>query len=230
MNTFTSSSSDRATPIRGCGTRVTGGCYAETTLSAEGTDLDFFFMDPPMPVVSSDIGKVGVNLVERQGVWHILDWVGTKYYENVPDYIEELRRFGLSRRIPKNLDFSKLTNESRIILIHEKAILRGMKSLRWLKKEAGEGACTCPSLNTKDRIKHSERDVSCFYALWDVLDPGERKMPSFTYTSQGVGDKGVTYQPGIFAALPISSLVQVREDSNLENMKKSGLSVSVVQE
>jgi len=221
---------DRATPVRGCGKRVTGGCYAETNLEKDGVPLDFFFMDPPLPVVSQDISSVGVKLVERDGVWHVLDWVGTKHYENVPDYIEELRRFGLSRRIPRNIDFSKLTAESRIVLIHEKAIIRGVKSLRWLKEKSGDGSCQHPGLDKSERRKHSKKEVSCLYALWDALKPGEREMPSFTYSSKGVGDKGIKYAPGIFAALPISCLVQVRSEENIENMKRGSIPVHVVDE
>jgi len=221
---------DRATPVRGCGKRVTGGCYAESNLCSAGVPLDFFFMDTPLPVASNDISSVGVNLVERGGVWHVLDWVGTKHYENVPDYIEELRRFGLSRRLPSNLNFSKLTAESRIILVHEKAIIRGVKSLRWLKEKSGDGSCQHPSLDKSEQRKHSHRETSCLYALWDTLQPGEREMPSFTYTSNGVGDKGIKYRPGIFAALPISQLVQVRSEEHVKNMERSSIPVQVVDE
>jgi hypothetical protein len=40
----------------------------------------------------------------------------------VSDYIEEVRRFGASRKLNPNLDFSQLTRWSRMILIHPYAL------------------------------------------------------------------------------------------------------------
>src|SRR5437016_2413918 len=43
-------------------------------------------------------------------------------YEYTPYYIEETRRFGASRRINPNLELSRLTRESRMILAHPRVI------------------------------------------------------------------------------------------------------------
>jgi hypothetical protein len=97
-------------PVRGCGTRVKGGIYAECKLSPFGMPIEHFLIDPPNPI-PDDLGltPVGVKLFERDGVFHILDWVGSAHYKNVADFIEETRNFGASRRLSKSTDFSKLT-------------------------------------------------------------------------------------------------------------------------
>lgn len=109
---------------RGCGpARDEGGIYAEVGLSPVGLPLSFFLVDPPIPVSCAALGltPVGVTLIEREGVTHVLDWVGSTHYPNVADFVEETLLFGLSRRLPQTLDFARLGPLSRIILVHGRA-------------------------------------------------------------------------------------------------------------
>ncbi len=115
----------KADPVeRGCGEREQGGVYAETGLSRYGTPLEHFLIDPPQPL------PVGLDLINKPQLWedpatgmtHLLIWIGAEHYEYTPDYIEETRRFGASRRINPNLELSRLTRESRMILAHPRAI------------------------------------------------------------------------------------------------------------
>jgi hypothetical protein len=86
---------------------------------------DFLFCPPTrleeLAKWTGELAHLGVKLVQVGSVWHIFDWVGSQHYPNVADFVEEVRRFGLSRRLPKTLDFSKLTAESRIFLVHDRA-------------------------------------------------------------------------------------------------------------
>jgi len=119
-----------ATPgvTRGCGTRQEGALYLEVGLGHGGIPLEFFLADPPIPM-SCDT-KVGVELIERNGVVHVLDWCGEQHYPFVTDVLEEGRRYGFSRRIPRTLDLSRLTSESRILLVHAKGLVVNQEALR----------------------------------------------------------------------------------------------------
>ena len=107
---------------RGCGSRKSGAIYAEVGVGPNGMPVEHFLVDPPIKIDKAEYGlsDVGVKLVEREGVYHIFDIIGEAFYQ-VADYVEETRRFGASRRLPSTLDFSKLTADSRLILLHKRA-------------------------------------------------------------------------------------------------------------
>lgn len=120
---------------RGCGEREPGGVYAESGLANDGVPLETFLLDPPLPVPD------GLDLINKPQLWQrmlpsgdpILDeqgqpiydllmWIGAEHYEFVPDYLEEVRRYGASRKLNPNLDLSLLSRASRMILAHPKAL------------------------------------------------------------------------------------------------------------
>jgi hypothetical protein len=116
---------------RGCGAgRVAGGLYA--VCGGGTTPLEeFLFCPPVLPPANMRIAARGVTLFQHGGIWHIADHIGSEHYPNVADYVEELRRLGLSRRIPTNLDFTLLTRgKSRIVLLHSRAYLRNYRDLQ----------------------------------------------------------------------------------------------------
>ena len=122
----------KADPVpRGCGDREPGGVYAECGLSSRGRPLEEFLIDPPLPI------PPGLDLVNKPQTWQrllpsgepaldgeglpifdLLIWVGQEHYPYVPDYLEEVIRFGASRRLNPNLDLSLLSRSSRMILAH----------------------------------------------------------------------------------------------------------------
>jgi len=122
----------KADPVsRGCGDREPGGVYAECGLSPRGRPLEEFLLDPPMPI------PPGLDLVNKPQTWQrllpsgepaldeeglpifdLLIWVGAEFYPYCPDYLEETRRYGASRRLNPNLDLSLLSRSSRMILAH----------------------------------------------------------------------------------------------------------------
>ena len=115
---------------RGCGMRKSGGLYLEsgTTSSRTARPLEAFLCDPPVPMTTDC--KVGVELIERGGVVHILDWVGAENYPNAADFLEEGRVLGFSRLISKNLDLSRLTADSRILIVHARGLVTNHEELR----------------------------------------------------------------------------------------------------
>jgi hypothetical protein len=108
---------------RGCGYREPGGAYLAVPLVADGVPVEHFLIDPPAVVDGDALGlsAVGVTLVERDGVTHIMDIVGREHYPTVADFIEEVRRLGVSRRVSSTLEFSRVTSESRLLLLHPHA-------------------------------------------------------------------------------------------------------------
>ncbi len=120
----------RAIPgvTRGCGTRKEGGIYLESgTRLGRGRPLEFFLSDPPVPMTCDT--KVGVELIERGGVLHILDWVGEQHYPVITDFLEEGRVLGFSRRIASTLDLSRLTADSRILIVHARGLVVNHEAL-----------------------------------------------------------------------------------------------------
>lgn len=131
---------------RGCGVRSPGGVYLECGLSKNGSPLEAFLVDPPVPPPK---GKGKEELANKPQLWirtarsnsddpateyvvmhpgteqpivDILIWIGAEHYPHVADYIEEGRRYGFSRKLNPNLDLSQLTRSSRMILLHPYAL------------------------------------------------------------------------------------------------------------
>lgn len=222
---------------RGCGaSRTVGAIYAECPLSARGLSLEYCLVDPPIPVDCKELGitQVGVKLVERNGVWHIMDWVGSAHYNNVADYVEEVRRFGLSRRLATNLDFKKLTSQSRILLLHSRAYIYNYDEYKNCEPDVEELEGLVPyPVCPRNLPQHKRPEMSTMCArLWyqDVTggdinaspDDTEgrlrrviRKMPSFQYFAL-TAPEGVkpNYKVAIFASFPIANLAVVKDEEN----------------
>lgn len=231
-----------AIPVaRGCGTRKTGGIYWTLGVGEGGVLLEEFLLDPPRPL-TMDIPPRGVTPICRKNrdgkpVWHLLDWVGQRYYPNVLDFVEEVRRFGLSRRLPENVDFSKLTTESRLLLVHARAFVTN-----WLDFFPDRYyACPCGKHHPE-----TAPQPPCCIAVWgedirkgkpchDEGDPRlvERTMPSFSYLGR-VPPEGVVahYQQAVFASMPATWIEVVGGGTqtvrNLDRARTADLNVREV--
>jgi hypothetical protein len=225
----------KADPVeRGCGEREQGGVYAECGLSPYGTPLEYFLIDPPRPLPE------GLDIVNKPQLWedpateitHLLIWVGAEHYEYCPDYVEESKRFGASRRINPNLELSRLTRESRMILAHPRAI-----NTLWEEQ-------TPPHVCQKHLPRHdavslaklftdpAQKAGPCLFKLWDVIPQedatevleleGEgpvylRRVGSTIYQYQPTGESAEGLQPGLFAALPITGFALIQYDDGTVN-------------
>lgn len=114
--------------VRGCGTRQQSAVYLECGTGYGGRPLEVFLTDPPVPMTCDS--KVGVELVERHGVVHVLDWVGEASYPFAADFLEEGRRYGFSRRVSKTLDLSRLSAESRLLVVHARGLVTNHHDLQ----------------------------------------------------------------------------------------------------
>lgn len=201
--------------IRGCGTRKEGGVYLCFGTSRKGKPIEHFLKDYPQPLNSGlRLSPIGVRLIERDGITHVLDWVGESHYPNVWDYIEEVSRFGSSRHVARNLDFSKLTLRSKHLFVHPRVVVTNWHEFFSAHPYHAPQAWRnfhCP------KHRHDEYDGPCLGICKSLLDPytskgwhGDmvnREMPSFSYTGHRAPE-GFTpqYQAGIFMALPIHQI------------------------
>jgi hypothetical protein len=118
---------------RGCGYRQPGGAYFAVPVGPGGRPIEEFLIDPP--VVIDDprrlgLASVGVTLIERDGVTHVIDIVGREHYPTVASFIDEARRLGISRRAPRTIDFARITPASRLLLAHPHADIANAAEFR----------------------------------------------------------------------------------------------------
>jgi hypothetical protein len=210
--------------IRGCGSRVVGGVYAEVKTGDEGVPIEAFLVDPPSPVDAQALGLTdkGVRLVQLGDTWHVFDIIGENYYPYVADFVEEGRRMGVSRRLPSNLDFSKIDPEkSRLVLLHRRAIITNVEEAGFLNLSH-----ICP----KGIAGHEAGVLSEMCAgLWwhDLssknLDTSQmREFKGGTHYKAWPRPKGSEkpeHDLGIFMTLPISNLTVIKGRNAEENAR-----------
>lgn len=130
----------KAQPVaRGCGERTPGGLYIECGLSPVGRPFDDFLVDPPLPLLP---GLDATTLANKprfirdpaDGTAHLVIWIGAEHYPYVSDYIEEARRFGISRKLSPSVlrqqEATGLSLASRMLLVHPYVINTRWQSQR----------------------------------------------------------------------------------------------------
>jgi len=114
---------DMGRRVRGCGTRSENTLYVCVDTSPFGRPIDHFLIDPPKPWDGPQLRSPMLYHSESLVAYQLVMGIGTKYYPFVPDFVEEARIMGVSKRIPLNYDLSKLTlGLSGLLLIHPRAI------------------------------------------------------------------------------------------------------------
>lgn len=109
-------------PERGCGSRQQGGVYLCVESSFFGFSIEHFLVDPPTPWEGGQL-RAPMLVVGQDDVKHVVLGVGKEFYPYVPDFVEEARVLGVSKRIPYNFDWSQLTpGRSKLLLAHSRAI------------------------------------------------------------------------------------------------------------
>ena len=167
--------------IRGCGKRVAGGIYLATDLSPYGIPLNAFLFDPPWVPLDNDgvphyPGSVGLHLVEnpwQENVVDVWDWIGEEHYEYFPDFWEETKRYGVSRRISSGANFDLLSRKSQLIGFHRKGIYSALNKVfykRLIKEwETGTEMDLCP--------QNKEEEHFCVSYLWQLVENAEENKP-----------------------------------------------------
>jgi len=212
--------------IRACGKRLAAGVYAETRLSPFGEPVEAFILCPPKPIDIAAWGLAprGARLIEIEGVGHIFDIVSKADYR-VADFVQETYRKGASRRLSSKLNFSALTEESRLILIHAQAIIENYNAY------PQPPTVTCPL-----DIHLAQLSEMCAGLWWHDMPPEElqdqaegvqyyRAIPGGVSYSAYPRPEGVIplYRYGIFMSLPITNLAVIkgRNPQEEESAKKA---------
>lgn len=202
---------------RGCGKRKAGGIYACCPLGPGGMPVEYFLYCPPK-VLNFDVPAVGQLPVKIDRVTHLIDWIGAEYYPNVADFIEEVRRFGLSRRISVKAEFSALTSESRLLTAHARAWIHDLDSYN----STDQRYWYCP----KNPIEPPHKGMCLGAVYWDIHEGKEvdflgfmsgtyaaetirellvqRDMPEFSYLGHTLlSYLNKAYSPAVFGGFPI---------------------------
>lgn len=218
---------------RGCGkSRKAGGVYAELGLGPNGQPVEYFLIDPPrlLPFDMPLRTQLPIWVGEMEPILHLLDWVGAGHYPNVTDFVEEVRRMGLSRLLPESLLNSSiqhpvtgetipvlaaLTPDSRLVTVHPKAHIHNITDYphtwdcpRWL-------------------ADHKEHVMCAGAWWWDVEggvsdhERGDRAVkrhmppadPMWAYDAYDrLPDATPAYSPAMFASWPLARLTVVKGD------------------
>jgi len=219
---------ERGPVRRGCGYREEG-LYAVCETSPFGKDISYFLIDPVVPWKGPHL-RAPMLEPNRHGVNHIIMGVGVKYYPFVCDWVEETARLGMSKRIPRKFDVTKLTpGRTKIILFHPRAI------------PDFEYDCDheCP--------KGLEDEHECIGALWPLsaleshrrlhrVEPCSGELegvkvhihtPSVHYLvnvpRRPTDGKGLPYRAGLFIQLPITRFEYVSKTGRVPRGVERGV-------
>lgn len=207
-------------------------------MGKNGQPVEYFLFDPPMALpegirAEDLINKATLWQHPDSEVWHVLLWIGKEYYPYLPDYVEEVRRFGVSRKVSSMLDFSKLTpNASMMIMAHPHARLES-----WMDRQRPD---RCRKLIAGHARADKEVAGPCLFKCWDLV-PAEagtpatdlealgeefagayqRTVAATTYTYKPTGESSQGLVAGLFGAFPIHGISLVRGADGTVNEEKA---------
>ncbi len=177
-------------------------------MQLDGKPLEEFLIDPPVPYIMDPFRAP--QFIERNGINHLLLWVGAEHYPFVSDFIEEIKQFGCSKRIPRDFPIEKLQRESMMLIVHPKAII----------KNHNEFPATeyCPV----DKPLHYKNEEYCLGQTYHFAIPNEGdNFRIIGDTRYKVTPLEISFQPeylaGSFLTLPITNIDYVMtEDKRVD--------------
>jgi hypothetical protein len=240
---------------RGCGERKAGGVYVESGVGPYGSPLSSFLIDPPHPL------PAGLDLINKpqilprewlsgrpvqdetgQVIHDLLIHVGAEHYPWAPDYIEETRRLGASRRLSPNLNFALLTRASHMLLAHRSAIPMNWQDLLppdRCKKHIQWHDLASYTESSQDPHADPHRRGPCLFKLWELIPeaqanavtpmPGQRPLclrlvGSTMYPYQPTGEQVKAWSEGFVLCLPITGFSLIQDaDGNVNSQAKEKL-------
>ena len=103
--------------VRGCGTRDRGGTYLCSGQSLNGQPIESFIMDPAK--LWPGEWHRGFTIVQGRGCNHVAIFISKEDYPSPWSFVEEVRRFGASRKVTPHFPFHLLTPGcSRMLFVH----------------------------------------------------------------------------------------------------------------
>ncbi|MBU1621875.1 MAG: hypothetical protein KKF27_21910 [Gammaproteobacteria bacterium] len=143
-----------------------------TGLAENGVPVESFVVDPP--IAWDDEFFRGIRLRERhvegEVIFDAMMFVGAQNYAYPPDFVEEVRRLGMSKRVPISSVLQKLQpHKSRIYLIHNRCIFPDGYKLHGVHRSAYP-KIERPHIRGEHMhgLFRSEEDEQCTFSLWDI--------------------------------------------------------------
>ncbi len=192
---------------------------------------------------SGSLAATCLDPVTGQPIIDLLTWIGGEHYPYCPDYIEEVKRSGTSRRLNPNLDLTQLTRSSRMILAHPLAL-----NTLWQEQMLPEAcakhiprhdAAGLARLDLDPTQEPQARAGPCLFKTWELIPleaattvlamAGERplclrKIASTIYQYRPSGEAAGGLRSGLFAALPITGVALIRyEDGSVHEKARAKL-------
>lgn len=227
---------------RGCGQRKTDSLYLESEPSLDGLPIEHFLIDPPIPTDNINIlWSRNFQLFEKDGITHLIDWVGEQYYESPWDFIEECRRKGASRRANKNFPFEKLTiGKSMIFFAHKKAIIDGKFCPKFVfppngkDKTDGKRYVGDISYSVRPKVDLTKKEVKEFKkVLYSYLSGKGERQQILPMKDLPTGKKiPIKFESGLFMRLPITTITYVRpkDQAKLDELQKKNINFKIAEE
>jgi hypothetical protein len=179
-----------AAVFRGCGERTPGGIYIECGLSPVGRPFEDFLVDPPLAMPPGLGCEALANKPQfwtdsATGTVHLVIWIGAEHYPYLADFVEEARRFGISRKLSAQLlerpAFARITLNSRMILAHPRGLntwwAQQLPPFRCMKEVPAHAPAGCAA-EANEQVPVDESDVDertgpCLFQTWDLIPAAE---------------------------------------------------------
>ncbi len=161
--------------------------------------IEEYLIDPPEFV--GGVRFRGPIILEKNGARPLVFWVGKEFYPYPSDFIEEVRRFGASKRVPIDFPIEKLSRWSLMFFVHSRAIVGDYQTL------------PPPPLCPKRLESHLANQTYCLghsYRVAPANHEGRRKIGDAIYEVEPLpAEASPHYAPGIFLRLPITDIDHV---------------------
>ena len=184
--------------------------YACCGLSPSGKPVEAFVIDPAMPFDVKPF-RSPMFAQRKDGIYDVITWVGAEFYPTVPDFVEEVRQMGISRRISANAKLDCLTpTKSRMVFVHARAIAPqlDLPESAWCKAKDQDHVCTFHLWDLSALIEHQNHRVAIEGQAATVRTPSTTYQVSYPQALEG---QETEYQVGVFAAFPITHFEYVTQ-------------------
>ena len=194
--------------MRGCGKRKAGGVYVMSELGPDGVPLEAVMIDPPVPYDGGPFRAP--QLVRKDGVAHLVFWVGAEFYEFPCDYLEETRRLGISRRVPVDFPLEELDSSSMMFFVHSKAIIENY--------EVFPPPEYCPKVNEK----HLRNEEYCLGHTYQMGEDATRTVGEITYAAHpATPSEPLVLSAGVFLRMPITGVDHILKEGEADPRVKA---------
>jgi len=241
--------------IRGCDVRKWGATYFENYIVNQEqvyqVPIEKFLICPPWKVDMKelDMSCQGMRIIERTdmfgkglGIYDLWDYVSHTSYPYAVDFIEEARRFGTSRLIPRTViesaDFKLLKpDESLHMFVHDKALLTQESAEKLHENRIG--LKDCPAGSELHATMPKGEVYPCFALDWECIQESTSEKtkrewwvpmprvenPTFAYKgATACKDWKISFDgSAVFMALPLSKSELCVIEDPLEHKEQDAL-------